>query len=61
MKEIKIKYENTGDIRCPKEGEWFRNPRGVPEKAMFDFSSIKLPIVKQVIIEEEIRDELLEP
>jgi len=59
MKEIKIIYEDTGEVRSPMKGEWFRNTRGFPERAMFDFQAIRLPITKQIVTE-EAKDELLE-
>jgi hypothetical protein len=61
MKDIKIVYIPTGEVRPPKTGEWFKNDRNCFEQAMFDFNSIKLPIytmeVEEIEKEQTVMDE----
>lgn len=44
------RYVRTGEHRSPMAGEFFINPRGMPEQARFDFSAIELPIARLVVI-----------
>lgn len=49
----KLEFTETEETRPPMAGEWFRNCRGIPEIAMFDFSCQSLAIL-QLSIKEEI-------
>ena len=48
MKEINIRWEETGEVRPPRQGEYFRNPRGFEEQARFDFRATSFPILRLV-------------
>lgn len=47
-----IKYEKTGEHRCPNMGEWFEGHFGSPIQAMFDFEEQEFDILRQVVTEE---------
>lgn len=47
-KEMELRYEETGEVRPPRAGEWFRTSRGGEERARFDFSATSLPILREV-------------
>ncbi len=55
MKNFKIVYLPTGEIRPPRTGEWFKNDRNCFEQAMFDFHAIELSIYTMEV--EEIKDQ----
>jgi len=44
-KEMKLTYEETGEVRPPRAGEWFRTPRGGEMQARFDFTQQEFPIL----------------
>lgn len=46
--EMELRYEETGEVRPPRAGEWFRTSRGGEERARFDFSVSPLPILKEI-------------
>jgi hypothetical protein len=49
---MKLRYETTGEIRPPLQGEWFWGYRG-PERAFFDFTVQSFPICREVLEPEE--------
>src|SRR3990172_257490 len=53
MKKITMQWEETGEVRCPKQGEWYLDKRGLPSKASFDFSANKFPIIRLLAPPEE--------
>lgn len=50
---MKIEYKETGEVRCPEYGEYFRNLRGIPIQARFDFHASEFPILEQIITEDD--------
>lgn len=51
MKDHKIVYEETGEVRPPRRGEWFRGYNGVEDQARFDFFIQSFPILRMRIVE----------
>ena len=49
--EKKTKFTETGEIRSPKEGEWFKGFKNYPVRARFDFEATEFPILKREVIE----------
>ena len=49
MGEITVKYVDTGETRCPQAGEWFRDHRGCPVQAIFDFAATRHPICRREV------------
>ncbi len=47
-----IKFVVTGEIRKPKIGDWFLNPKNFPICATEDFNISKFPILKMEVVEE---------
>ena len=50
MMSIDYKYVETGQVRPPNTGEWFRTSRG-PQQARFDFGELSFPILEMRVIE----------
>ena len=48
-----LRYEETGEVRPPSRGEWFRGVSGVPQQAQFDFRVQSFPILREVVEEEK--------
>jgi len=46
-----LRYEETGEVRPPFAGEWFRGYKGYPVRAMFDYSVQSFPILRVMLIE----------
>jgi hypothetical protein len=46
-KHMKLTYEETGEVRPPKAGEWFKTPQGGEKLARFDFSGQSFPILTE--------------
>jgi len=46
-----LRYEETGEVRPPLAGEWFRGCNGYPVRAMFDYSVQSFPILREMLIE----------
>lgn len=46
-----LTYEETGEVRPPRAGEWFRGYNGGPDQARFDFSCQAFPILRQLLKE----------
>ena len=44
-----LKYVPTGEIREPREGEFFKGDRGNIVQAMFDFRATFFPIMKEIV------------
>lgn len=51
MSERNIQWKETGEIRPPNMGEWFRGSRGQFEQARFDFTATSHPIMAMVVTE----------
>ena len=47
--EMDFVYEDTGEIRPPREGEWFRGIGNVPRRAYFDFHVQSFPILRMIV------------
>lgn len=52
MNELTITYEETGEVRPPMAGEWFRGINGIAQ-AGFAFSEQSFPILRQRIVEHD--------
>lgn len=52
MSEMRLRYEETGEVRPPQAGEWFRGNSGNPVRAQFDFDTTSFPILREVLEEE---------
>lgn len=48
-KNMELIYEETGEVRPPRAGEWFKTPRGGEERARFDFSVQEFPILREIL------------
>lgn len=46
-REMTLTYEETGEVRPPRFGEWFRTPRGGEERARMDFKHQSFPILRE--------------
>lgn len=46
---MELVYEETGETRSPRAGEWFKTPRGGEERARFDFSVQEFPILREIL------------
>lgn len=56
MQRLKMQFEETGEVRCPRTGEWFMGTHG-PDQARFDFECQRLPILRLVFEEaKEVND-----
>ena len=53
MTKVNLIYEKTGEVRCPREGEWFEDTEGRPHQARFTFHVQKFKILREVIQREE--------
>ncbi len=51
MGEISVKYVDTGVTRCPMAGEWFRDNKGCPVQARFDFEATQFLILRMEVSE----------
>lgn len=54
--KMELRYEETGEVRPPRAGEWFRTSRGGEERARFDFSVSPLPILKEIFQPKETKN-----
>lgn len=50
---MNIRFEETGEIRCPLEGEFFKEPNGFVNQAIFNFSVLKFSIMRMILKKEE--------
>jgi len=50
---MKITYQETGEVRPPLAGEWFRGIKGWEVRADFDFTEQSFPILREVLIEDD--------
>lgn len=55
MSNKNIRWEETGEVRPPLTGEWFRGYRGFEERARFDFKTQSFPILRLIV--EEVKKE----
>ena len=46
-------FTDTGEIRPPRAGEWFRASNGGAEQARFDFTVTPFPILRCVIVTDD--------
>ncbi len=46
---MKLRFEETDEVRCPLEGEYFKEPSGFINRAMFNFNNLKFPIMKMIL------------
>ena len=53
MTNFKLLYEETGEVRPPRAGEWFRSPQGWEVRAEFDFHEQSFPILIQRLVPDE--------
>jgi hypothetical protein len=51
-KRMRIVYEETGEVRPPREGEWFRGYKGIEDRARFDFTIQKFPILRMLVVDD---------
>lgn len=45
---MSLRYEQTGEFRPPRCGEWFETRPGVEERARFDFAQQSFPILRMI-------------
>jgi hypothetical protein len=50
MTNFKLVYEETGETRPPRTGEWFRGNNGFEVQARFDFSCQSFPILRERLV-----------
>jgi hypothetical protein len=50
-KNMRLRYEPTGEVRAPRCGEWFMGIRGFPVQAYLDFTQTEFPILRQIVEE----------
>jgi hypothetical protein len=48
LREAAISFERTGEVRCPKKGEWFMGSDGYPKQAYFDFEEQVFDILRLI-------------
>jgi hypothetical protein len=46
-------FIETGEVRPPRAGEWFRGYNGFENQARFDFSEQSFPILRMEIKDDE--------
>jgi len=51
MRNLDIVYHETGVVRAPMAGEWFRGYKGFPVQARSDFECQKFPILEMEVVE----------
>lgn len=54
-KNYRLVYGETGEVRPPRKGEWFRGLRGGVVLARFDFTAQDFPILREEL--DEVKDE----
>ena len=55
-----MRFEKTGETRCPEKGEWFESSTGVPYQAETAFWFAEHPILRPVPDEPSEREQKLE-
>lgn len=56
-----IRFTVTGEVRKPKSGDWFLNPKNMPVCAGQDFDISKFPILKMEVMEEAEQKRMFAP
>ena len=54
MGNFNLVFEETGEVRPPREREWFRGLDGTAQRARFDFSVQSFPILSARVVEKPL-------